>query len=632
MNDMKKKHTQALHVSVIGIDGSGKSTFAASLPMLLAAEYQLQAGGAGETYVVNTPDEDHLTSGFTPDGLPFTARISTLLKRWAKKFTNHRRIYPFLKVPQMMAQDAAARRMESKWSLDCVVSDGNTLLSTMGRAANYLYPASEVEQTYEPSPEDLAAVLNYVLDGQPVPEAIAARLPNLRPGRWLHRATRSLGLHSVWLPDVVILLKLDPKVALERIHSRGLQIDRHENSDDLAQTHGRYQIALETMRRVKGEDSVITIDVNGKRPGEALRTALKALRPHLLAQQAKRQDARPLGTTETQLAEGGIWKKVFNPRYVFGYFIPRFFNGAWREPFFPISKPGQRFLKEGYSGGVMKEIYDHKPKEVGLGERIFQGYPLHRAVYDRLQLLKQNVELELEQRLRSQDQVTVFTAPSGFAYDLFEPLENIAHRAPALMKKVKLIAADLDPHGVLAPELSTRAAKLGIQFEFRQGNLSETQFRNDCAAKGPFDLALFVGLSSWFPKPATLQHLRWLRENLKSTGKLVTDCFTPAGYSLSGRYVGYQAHYYSPQRYRMLLDTAGFDGLNATVQSGRDSINHIMLASPVLDPANSMDPAVAIESDDPTEDIPLKTAIDVGRQFRHSQQAAGIECVLNGVA
>ena len=72
-----------------------------------------------------------------------------------------------------------------------------------------------------------------MLDGQPVLETTAARLPNLRPGRWLHRATRALGLHSVWLPDVVILLKLDPKVALERIHSRGLQIDRHENSDDL---------------------------------------------------------------------------------------------------------------------------------------------------------------------------------------------------------------------------------------------------------------------------------------------------------------------------------------------------------------------------------------------------------------
>ena len=67
--------------------------------------------------------------------------------------------------------------------------------------------------------------------------------------------------------------------------------------------HGRYQIALETMRRVKGEDSVITIDVNGKRPGEALRTALKAFR-RISCQKAKRQDARPLGTTETQICRG----------------------------------------------------------------------------------------------------------------------------------------------------------------------------------------------------------------------------------------------------------------------------------------------------------------------------------------
>ena len=104
----------SLHVSVIGIDGSGKSTFAASLPMLLAAEHNVLAGGAGDTYVVNGPDEDHLTAGFAPEGLPVMARVSTTLKRWAKRFTNHRRIYPFFKVPQMMAQDAAARRMEHK--------------------------------------------------------------------------------------------------------------------------------------------------------------------------------------------------------------------------------------------------------------------------------------------------------------------------------------------------------------------------------------------------------------------------------------------------------------------------------------------------------------------------------------
>ena len=568
----------ALQVCVIGIDGSGKSTLAASLPMLLAAEYNLLAGGVGETFVVNSPDEDLLTTGFQPEGRPWMAGVATSLKRLAKRFTNHRKIYPVFKVPQMMAQDAAAHRMGRKWPLDCVVSDGNAILSTMGRAANYLYPASTGEPSKAPSPKDLAAVLEYVLEGKPLPEASVGRLPNLRIGRWLHRLTSAVGMRAVWLPDVVILLKLDPEVALERIHSRGEKVDRHENADDLAQTHGRYQNALETVRHIRGDDAVITIDVNDKSPGATLREAVAALKPHVLRQQMKNESARPLGTTATKLAEGGIWSKVFNPRYLLGYLVPHFFNSAWREPLFPFSSAGKRFLKEGYSGGVMREIYDHDPRNAGLCDRIFQNYPLHRAVYDRLQLLTANLEPMLAERLRTQQQVTLFTAPSGFAYDIFRPLENIAAHSPALMNKVKLIAADLDPHGVLGPELEARAAKLGIEFTFHQGDLSEASFREDCAAGGPFDLALFVGLSSWFPKPATLSHLRWLKDNLRANGRLVTDCFTPAGYSLSGKYVGYQAHYYSPDRFRMLLETAGFNGLTAKTQSGTDAINHVVIA------------------------------------------------------
>ena len=423
----------SLHVSVIGIDGSGKSTLAASLPMLLAAEYNIMAGGAGETYVVNGPEEDHLCDGFTPDGLPLTARISTRLKKLAKRFTNLRRIYPFFKMPQMMAQDSAARRMERKWALDCVVSDGNTILSTMGRAANYLYPASTGEKSVPPSPEDLAAVLEYVLEGKELKEEQKKRLPSLRAGRYLRLISNALGLKSVWLPDVVILLKLDPEVALERIHSRGQQVDRHENAQDLSQTHKRYHTALETVRHIRGDDSVIIIDVSDKNPGETLRAAVAALKSHVLKQKAQRDKEQPLGTTKTKLTEGGIWSKVINPRYLLGYFFPHFFRGAWREPMFPFSGAGQRFLKEGYSAGVMKEIYDHDPRTSGLSGRVFQNYPLHRAVYDRLQLLAKNIEPELESKLRSKGRVALFTAPSGFAYDVFGPLENIARRNPELM-------------------------------------------------------------------------------------------------------------------------------------------------------------------------------------------------------
>ena len=159
---------------------------------------------------------------------------------------------------------------------------------------------------------------------------------------------------------------------------------------------------------------------------------------------------------------------------------------------------------------------------------------------------------------------------------------------------------------------------------------SEGKFRNECAAEGPFDLALFVGLSSWFPKPATLNHLRWLKLNLKSTGKLVTDCFTPAGYSLSGRYVGYKAHYYSLQRYRTLLDTAGFDGLKAKADSGRDAINHVVLASPRPADCQSSNPTPGVEADNLTDSVPLKTEIHVSSQFGHRQEATSVEGVLNG--
>ena len=38
--------------------------------------------------------------------------------------------------------------------------------------------------------------------------------------------------------------------------------------------------------------------------------------------------------------------------------------------------------------------------------------------------------------------------------------------------------------------------------------------------------------------------------------------------------------YYAPQSYQVLLDYCGFDGIGAVVESGRDHINHVLMASP----------------------------------------------------
>lgn len=590
-----------LYVCVLGIDGSGKSTLAASLPIILAAEMNLVAGSAGEAFRISGPDEDHLAPKFHPEGFPISARLSRWSKRVAKRVVDRRSLYPFFKLAQMVFQDSATRKLARRYGTGVMVSDGNVLLSTAGRAANYRRPASDHagESQLAPDAEDLAAAFAYVLDGKPLLPESESRLPPLGRARAIYRLCRLLGLDGIWLPDVVLFLDLSPKLAVARIASRRQKVDRHENEADLAQARGMYLKTLDAFRRHRGGGAAHCIPVDRLSPGETLRAALEVLRPRLLAQQAESPAPKaPLGTTTTRLTGSAVWGKVWNYRYVVRYLLAKWFSGAWREPMFAFSSLGRLFLQEGYSAGVMRVIYDQDEKRYGLLDRIFLGYPLHRAVYDRLRILTKKIEPELEARLKkhretpgqqnaSDRTVRIFTAPSGFAYDLFRPLEAITSCAPELMQNLDLVAADLDPHGVLAEELTRRAAKLDIRFRFLRGDMTSEEMRARFEEMAPYDLVLFVGLSSWLPRPQTVRHLQWLREHLRADGLLVSDCFTPEAYALSGRYVGYKAQYYTPENYRALLDYCGLDGLPAAVESGRDAINHVVVARPRPLPAQT---------------------------------------------
>jgi thymidylate kinase len=571
----------SLQVCILGIDGSGKSTIVASLPGVLAAENALVVGSIGESVRVAAADEDHAASGFYPDGLPLSTRLSLQLKKVAKAMVDHPKLYAVAKLAQMLAQDCAAQTLAQRYQTEVFVSDGNALLSTFGRAGNYLRSASAAEYSARsvPEAEDLLAVFSYILDDQTVPAENSLKLPSLRKGKLIYSLNNLLRLRSVWLPDVVIFLDISPQLALARIGSRGKKIDRHENLADLTQAREMYLKTLEAFRAYRRADCVHSIRVDKLTVGETLRAVVEALRPHLLSGGCIDQTSTmPLGTTE--LAKEAIRGKTLNHRYLLRYLLLKFFRGAWREPTFFFSKLGRLFLKEGYSAGVMRAIYDRDEQQYGFLDHIFLEYSLHRAVYDRLQILVRKIKLEFEARLLSNPELSIFTAPSGYAYDIFRALEEIARRDPEIIRQVQVTAADLDPHGVLHEELSARARQLGIRFTFHRGDITDVEMRRQLAGSAPFDLALFVGLSSWLPKPQTLQHLTWLRDILRQDGRLITDCFTPEAYALSGRYIGYKASYYTPEVYQAMLDYCGFDGREATVGPGRDRINHVLLANP----------------------------------------------------
>jgi hypothetical protein len=568
-----------LHICVLGIDGSGKSTISAALPAVLAAEMGLVAGAAGETFRVCGPDEDHLAPKFHPDGLPVSARLSTRFKRAAKRLVDNRKLYPAFKIAQMVTQDVAAAALGDRYRAHAIISDGNALLSATGRAANYLRAASDGSHKPSPSAEDLRAVFSYIIDGRPIPPESRRRLPPLRRARVIYRLSGRLGLRAAWLPDVAIFLDLSPEISITRIASRGKKVDRHENLADIAQARDMYLKSLEAFRRYRSSEAARRIPLDALSPGETIGAVVETLRPHLLARRGgKTESEEPFGTSER--TGGEMRKMAFDHRYLVRYLLAKWFRGAWREPTFLLSPLGRLFLEEGYSAGVMRAIYDRDEKRYGLLDSVFLEYPLHRAVYDRLQILTKKIEAELETRLRAGRDVRIFTAPSGFAYDLFRPLETIAARLPELMDRVEVVATDLDPHGALAGELTERAGPLGIRFRFLRGDMTDGEMRRRFEETASYDMVLFVGLSSWLPKPQTLDHLRWVRENLREDGLVITDSFTPEAYALSGRYAGYKANYYEPDVYRVLVDYCGFDGLGAEVESGRDGINHVLVASP----------------------------------------------------
>jgi cytidylate kinase len=571
----------SLQVCILGIDGSGKSTVVSALPSILSAETGFVVGSAGDSFRIVAPDQDHVASKFYPDGLPLSARLSLRFKRLAKRLVDHPTLYVAFKLAQMLTQDSAAKALAQRHNARVFVTDGNALLSTTGRASNYLRAASANDDTNAAAPdvEDLQAVFSYILDDKLVPAKSTERLPSLTKGKLIYKLNNLLGLDAAWLPDVVIFLDVQPELALTRIKSRGKKIDRHENLADLTQAREMYLKTLQAFQAYRTLDAAHVVRVDDLSVGETLRAVCDTLKPHLMSPRVSDRTAvAPLGTSE--LPDETIRRKTVNHRYLLRYLLPKWFSGAWREPTFFFSQLGRLFLKEGYSAGVMRVIYDRDEKEYGLLDRIFLEYSLHRAVYDRLQILVRKIQPAIEARLANGGEVRIFTAPSGFAYDLFRPLEEIARHNPTAMKRIHITAADLDPHGVLQNELSARAARLGIRFTFHRGDITDPSLRSRFEETAPFDLVLFVGLSSWLPKQPTLLHLAWLRKNLVHDGMIVTDCFTPDSYALSGRYIGYKANYYTPEVYKAVLDYCGFNGLNAEVESGRDHLNHVVWAKP----------------------------------------------------
>lgn len=573
----------SLYVSIIGIDGSGKSTVTSALADLVAAELGVTVATVGDDFRCKTPEEDLLLPGFAPDGEIWAARLDQWFRKAAKAAVAHRRLYPPLKLAQLIMQEQTARQIEAIYQPDVIFCDGNLLLSSAGRVINYMDSQTD--------PASLAASLDalyhYVVEGKPLPPTTVQSIPCLKWMRWLRWLDERLDLGLMELPDALIFLDVAPTTALARLRAHGQKLDRHENLHDLTQAQAMYQRVVEFFQRRRGERNAAVIDVTGLSVGQTLQQVLDfvhrlPLRP-LPSPTKGGKKQRRLGAPDREMQNvSAVVKKALTCRFLIRYTLPNLHQGSAHELAFPLSQLGRLLLREGYSARVMKSIYLQDSRRYHLLDQVFLAYPLHRAVYHRLQILKRAVEREFWYRLERLPiggTIKVMTAPSGYAFDLLQPLEHIARAGRERVKPIHIFASDLDPDGHIEAELSQAARRLGLSFEFVRGDLTSAEMREKFKRAGPYDVVLFVGLSCWIPKPHLVNHLKLIHQHLLAPGGvLFTDCFTPHAFALSGKHIGYKANYYSPQEFASILAYCGFDLADITQESGPEGINHVCVA------------------------------------------------------
>jgi hypothetical protein len=460
----------SLYVSIIGIDGSGKSTVTAALADLAAAELGVTAVAIGDDVWCKTPEEDLLLPGFAPDGEILAARLGRLLRKGAKAATDYRRLYPPLKLAHLAMQERTARWIDTHYRPGVIFCDGNLLLSAAGRAINYMDSKADPATFTVP----IEALYDYVMEGKPLPPEMARSIPCLKWMRWLRWCDEQLNLGIMELPEALVFLDIAPETALARLMAHGKKLDRHENLHDLTQARTMYRRVVEFFRRRRGERNTAVIDVTGLSVGQTLQQILDFIRRLPLHSPLlptgggnnREEERGRLGTTSEELSNVSVVaKKVLTYQYLARYTLPNLHRGSAHELTFPLSQLGQLFFREGYSAEIMKAIYLQDSQRYGPLDRIFLDYPLHRAVYHRLRILKRLVEKEFWHRLERLPiggTVKVMTAPSGYAFDLLQPLERIAKSGRERVRPIHILASDLDPDGRIERGLIQAIQKTGI--------------------------------------------------------------------------------------------------------------------------------------------------------------------------
>lgn len=204
------------YISVIGIDGSGKSTWFKEIFIFLEKKNKIV--GIGDKILFNG-DKSYVNK-FVFVLWQFFWRITKKVKK--KLF------YKIVKIIELILRVKSLKLVIKNNPVDVVVSDGAPLINILAWGSIY-YPNIFTE--------DLCTMAFEHLSGK--------KKIGFRDNIYYLRKTPEIFLLNIlsikfFIPDVVIFLEISPKEAIRRIGLRGKDLQFHETEDKLRQLQNGY--------------------------------------------------------------------------------------------------------------------------------------------------------------------------------------------------------------------------------------------------------------------------------------------------------------------------------------------------------------------------------------------------------
>ncbi len=230
-----KRHRNILKipstVTILGIDGSGKSTISRKIAEKLSEK---------STVALITDNLEFYEGGKLRELQPLvTEKVRGIVGKYAKQ-AKSLKMYKFPKLTEMLLRDFLMDECRKWYSPDMIILDGCPLLNLVSWAI--LYKEEEFN-------EELCLKALKILSSRDQDISRDDRIFNVFPEL---RSMTKLKLNRLKLPESVFLLDVDPSIAFRRIESRGEQRQVHENIDKLSKLRDAYLTTMKVVSRKMG--------------------------------------------------------------------------------------------------------------------------------------------------------------------------------------------------------------------------------------------------------------------------------------------------------------------------------------------------------------------------------------------